>query len=127
MSSLHNEGVYMPNGIISNSAVAGGRNATAINIIETASTNLTNGGREQIAVLLEDLKDALVSADAELGDASDDAYEQTAAVAEELQRQEPRKSVVTRLLRGIAEDARDAASVVNAVQALAQAVDRLLP
>jgi hypothetical protein len=125
MPSFHNEGIYMPDGVISESAVAGGRNARARNTIEIASTRLQGGRTGEISALLDELRNALAATDDELGNASAGVHEQAAVVAEELAKDQPRKVVLTRLLKGIAEDAHGVAAVVNAVHALADAVQRL--
>lgn len=125
MPDVHNEGLYMPDGRIKNSAVAAGRNAKATNTVTDASLKLRNEGLEDIAARLEELTRVLATAEAKLGPAGEDVHEQAAAVAEELAKDEPRKSVLRRLLRGIAEDAHEVAAVVNAASALADAVNRL--
>jgi hypothetical protein len=126
MADVQNEGLYMPYGSISQSAVAAGRNANATNTIREASLKLRDEGLEEVAARLEELAAALVVAQGQLGEAFEDVQDEAEDVAEELAREEPRKSRLTRLLKGIAEGARDVAGVVNAAHALADAVHRVL-
>lgn len=125
MADIQNEGLFMY-GNISKSAVAAGRNAKATNTIRDASVKLRDEGLEELAERLEELTAALAAAQGRLGEAFGDIQDQAEDVAEELARDEPRKSRLTRLLKGIAEGARDVAGVVNAAHALADAVRGVL-
>jgi predicted transcriptional regulator len=87
---------------------------------------LRDEGLEELAARLEELTAALAAAQGQLGEAFEDIQDQAEDVAEELARDEPRKSRLTRLLKGIAEGARDVAGVVNAAHALADAVRGVL-
>jgi hypothetical protein len=82
--------------------------------------------RAELAKLVEALERLLETNRGQLGDAFEPAREQTAAAAEELSRERPRKTVLTSLLRGVAEQGQALASVVNAVHAVIEAVHRLL-
>jgi hypothetical protein len=126
MTEIHNEGVFMPGGSIHGSTVAAGRQAEAATIIDQASVALDGRGQDEIAVCLRELLDALGAGKNQLGDKSQVVHDQTAAAAEELTKTKPRKSVVLRLLHGVAEDSRAVAGVVNAVHSLIDAVQRLL-
>jgi hypothetical protein len=124
MREFKNEGVYMPGGTISNSVVAGGRGAVAK--LELVGRALEEHGTAELAACVRDLERALVTDADRLGDASQSVQEQAESLAEELANQPPRKSVVLRLLKGIAEDASAVASIVNAALALMDAVQRVL-
>jgi hypothetical protein len=122
----HNEGLSMRDSSIDRSTVAAGRHARAVTIIDHARAALDARGQDEIAARLDELLDALGSERDRLGDKAEIVHDQTAAAAEELGRPEPRKAVVLRLLRGVAEDSTAVASVVNAVRSLIEAVQRLL-
>jgi ABC-type transporter Mla subunit MlaD len=126
MTNTNRDGVFMRSGSIERSTIAVGSHATAVTIIDHASAALDDHGQHEIAARLRELLQALNTEKDQLGDSSQSVHDQTAAAAEELEQPEPRKSVVIRLLRGVAEDSRAVASVVNAVHSLIDAVQRLL-
>jgi hypothetical protein len=126
MTEIHNEGIFMPGGSIHRSTVAAGRQARAVTIIDQASTALDGRGQDEIAARLRELLSALGAGKDQLGDKSQSVHDEMAAAAEELAKPEPRKAVVLRLLRGVAEDSRAVAAVVTAVHSLIDAVQRLL-
>jgi hypothetical protein len=124
MADIQNEGAIIY-GNISQSAFAAGRGAKATNTIRDASLKLRNEGRGELAARLEELTAAVAAAQGQLGEAFEDVQDQAEDVAEELARDEPRKPRLTRLLKAIAERARDVAGVVNAAHSLAEAVRRV--
>jgi ElaB/YqjD/DUF883 family membrane-anchored ribosome-binding protein len=126
MTDTNRDGVFMRGGRIERSTIAVGRDATAVTVIDYASAALDDHGQKEIAARLRELLQAVSKEKDQLGDSSPSVHDQTAAAAEELVQAEPRKSVVIRLLRGVAEDSRAVASVVNSVHSLIDAVQRLL-
>jgi hypothetical protein len=126
VTEIHNEGLNMRDSTIDRSTIAAGRHSQAVTIIDHARAALDDRGQDEIAARLDELLHTLSIGNDQLGEKSDSVHDQTAAAAEELAKTEPRKAVVIRLLRGVAEDSTAAASVVNAVHSLIDAVQRLL-
>ncbi|HEX8857562.1 MAG TPA: hypothetical protein VGC06_00440 [Actinomycetes bacterium] len=112
-------------GDVTGSAIAAGSGARAW-IAPATIAEVEQRGADELAGRLRELEQALELDGERLGDASGTVREQVEAIAEELAKPAPRKSVAATLLQSLAGHARSATAVVTAVQGLIEAVHRLL-
>jgi hypothetical protein len=120
-----NEGIIISGGTVQVGAMAAGRNARAVNNVESASAALATRGQAELAEKLDELLQVIRKHEAELPD-RDEALELTGRVAEELEREQPDKPTVESFLARLAASAGSATTIVNAVTTLSHAVIALI-
>jgi hypothetical protein len=120
-----NEGIQVTGGTFEAGAVAAGRNAQAIQNISSAADALDGAGKDEIALRLRELGEA-IAAQSERIDEAEELLHATESLAEEVSKPEPNRLTVRAMLNGITDAAGSVSGVAAAVTALRVALGAFL-